>query len=334
MRNLTIIGRNWLSLRYSGIALSVLLCVAAVALSQRYSGPAMLFAVLIGLALHSCYDSKKLQPGIDWCAKPVAKIGVALLGFRVDFSDIGQIGISAMGLAITSLVITILFGTMAAKLVGVSRRFGVLISGAVSICGVSAAIAISSVLPKNNNSNKELALTVAGVSVISTAAMILYPIISEWLNHTDIQAGIFMGASIHDVAQVVGAGYSVSDNSGDTAIFVKLIRVSTLLPVVLVIAYLFNGRSVLGTENNSRYFPWFLFVYFIIAAANSFHLFPQLIQNLGVGLSILLLTTSIVANGLKTNVSEFVLLGRGPLILLIVTTVFIAIITLLGISFI
>jgi len=323
--------REWVSLRYPGIALSALLCVAAMAISQRYSGPAMLFAVLIGLALHSSYESKSLQPGINWCARPLAQFGVALLGFRVDFSDIDAIGFIVPVLVLACLALTIIAGVLFTKALGMSKRFGVLISGAVAICGVSAAIAISSVLPKSPSSDRELSLTVAGVSVISTIAMILYPIISQWVSHTELESGIFIGASIHDVAQVVGAGYSISDGAGDTAVFLKLIRVSALLPVVLAIGYLVGRTSIKDEQKSSFFFPTFLIAYFIIAAANTLHLLPELIVQIGVKMSKVCLVTAIVANGLKTDLKDIALMGRTPLLALVSITVFMAAISLIGI---
>jgi uncharacterized integral membrane protein (TIGR00698 family) len=201
----------------------------------------------------------------------------------------------------------------------------------VAICGVSAAVAISSVLPKNENSNRELALTVAGVTGMSTLAMILYPLISQWLNHSDIEAGIFIGASIHDVAQVIGAGYSISESAGDTATFVKLLRVSALLPVVVAIGFIFGRNTPQSGNGKLNLIPPFLIFYVVIAAINSLHYWPESIQTAGIEASKLFLVVSLVAIGLKTDLKDIALVGKKPLIALVVITILLAILILTGI---
>lgn len=323
-----------LKLHYSGVALVVLLGIAAMAISQKYSGPVMLFAILIGLSLHPAYDSVKLQPGIDWCARPLLLIGVALLGFRVDFHDFIALGYISPLITIICLLFTILFGITFSKLIGIPNRLSILISGAVAICGVSAAVAISSALPKNESQDRDLTLTVAGVTAMSTLAMIIYPVISEWLNHSNLQAGLFLGASIHDVAQVVGAGYSISDDAGNNATLVKLIRVSALLPVVLVISLIFRKqKQQFNTQQGFSLLPPFLIAYIIIAALNSFHVFAPSIQDLGINASKYCLVISLVAIGLKTDLKGISTVGRAPLILLVSATLMLALAALLLIHF-
>ena len=332
---------DWLALRYSGIFLCVLLGVAAMAIAHRYTAPVMLFAVLIGLALRPSYDSAAIRPGVDWCARPLLLAGVALLGFRVDIGMLSQAGWAVPALALVCLLLTILAGTLLAKLMGMASQFGLLIAGSVAICGVSAAVAISSALPKRSTSDRELALTVAGVTAMSTVAMIAYPVVSQLFGHTDVQAGIFIGASIHDVAQVVGAGYSISENAGDTATFVKLVRVSGLLPVMITIGFIFglSNSKVRDVSNSERpqpkfwdHVPPFLIAYIIIAGINSAHVLPAYIANFGAEASRYFLIISLVAIGLKTNLKDVALVGRTPLLVLILTTFFMAAIALLAIS--
>ena len=329
--------KDWFAQRYAGIALSVLLAIAALAIAHRYAAPVMLFAVLIGLALRPAYDANAIQPGVNWCARPVLLAGVALLGFRVDLGMLAEAGWIVPMVAFVCLILTILAGTVLAKFLGMSSPFGMLVGGSVAICGVSAAVAISSALPKRDTADRELALTVAGVTAMSTVAMITYPLISQLFGHTDVQAGIFIGASIHDVAQVVGAGYSVSEHAGDTATFVKLIRVSGLLPVVIAIGLIYGAsknRSEAKTATASVFslFPPFLIAYIIIAGINSAHILPKYITDFGIDCSRYFLIISLVAIGLKTNLKDVASVGRQPLIALILTTIFMAAIALLAIE--
>jgi len=145
------------------------------------------FAVLIGLALRPSYDSEAIQFGVDWCARPLLLAGVALLGFRVDFGMLSQGGWAVLTLALMCLLLTILVGTLLAKLMGMTSQFGLLIAGSVVICDVSAAVAISSALQKRSAVDRELALTVAGVIAMSMLAMIAYPVVSQLFGHIDAQ---------------------------------------------------------------------------------------------------------------------------------------------------
>ncbi len=337
MISLLNLNRDWLAQRYAGIMLSALLAIAAMAIALRYSAPVMLFAVLIGLALRPAYDSKPIQPGVNWCARPVLLAGVALLGFRVDLGMLSEAGWMVPMVAFACLLLTIIAGALLAKIMGMSSPFGVLVGGSVAICGVSAAVAISSALPKRDTTDRELALTVAGVTTMSTIAMIAYPLISQLFGHTDVQAGIFIGASIHDVAQVVGAGYSISEYAGDTATFVKLIRVSGLLPVVVAVGLIYGvGKNQSYSEPTKpkvlNHFPPFLIAYIIIAGINSTHILPQSIVDFGIECSRYFLIISLVAIGLKTNLKDVASVGRQPLIALILTTLFMASISLLAIE--
>ena len=323
----------FLKLRFSGMVLVVLLGIAAITTSKMYAIPVMLIAIITGLILHPAYESKKLRPGIDWCARPLLLTGVALLGFRVNFQDIAALGLITPLIALSALAINILIGSLAARLIGIPTRLAIIICGAVSICGASAAVAIASALPKYKNQERDLALTIAGVTLLSTWAMITYPLISQVLSHSDIEAGIFIGASIHDVAQVVGAGYSISDSAGDTATLVKLVRVSALLPVVIIVSFLFRDKKQNESSQRLSLIPPFLIVYLIITGLNSVSFFPDVIQNFGIQASKYCLIISLVAIGLKTNLNNIASVGDSPLALLAGATLSIAVFSLLLIGF-
>ena len=113
---------------------------------------------------------------------------------------------------------TIILGVILARVFGLQKRFGALTGGSVAICGASAALAISSIMPNSEHKERDTLLTVIGVTAMSTIAMILYPIIVNYLEFDAHNAGVFLGGTIHDVAQVVGAGYSVSPETGVVSI--------------------------------------------------------------------------------------------------------------------
>ena len=151
-------------------------------------------------------------------------MGVALLGARITFEQIGGLGWFNGGLMVAGVVLTIAFGVGAAKALGLSRRLGVLTGGATAICGASAAIAIATILPRDERSERELVFTIAGVTVLSTLAMIVYPVLATMIGLDAQQTGGFLGGTIHDVAQVVGAGYRISPEVGDYAVLTRCLR--------------------------------------------------------------------------------------------------------------
>jgi uncharacterized integral membrane protein (TIGR00698 family) len=227
--------------------------------------------------------------------------------------------------------VTIAFGIAAAKVFGLSRRLGILTGGATAICGASAAIAIATVLPRDERSERELIFTIAGVTALSTAAMVVYPLVVKWTGLDAHQAGVFLGGTIHDVAQVVGAGYSISGEVGDAAVLTKLLRVAMLLPVVTALSLAVRHglkRSGQTTRSGDPLLPAFLlaFVGFVVAA--SLGLIPK---PAGVALNEIAracLVVAIAAVGLKTSPLEMKKVGVRAFALLATETVFLAVLIL------
>ena len=311
---------------YPGATVSVLLALAAYALSEHYGAPVMLFALLLGMAVNFLGEDERCGPGIEFCSKSVLRAGVALLGLRVTAGHLMDLGWIPALLVVAAVVLTTGLGAVLGKTLGLGAKLGVLTGGSVAICGASAAIAISSVLPDREQADKQLVFTIIGVTTLSTLAMIVYPAIAGMLQLTDVEAGVFLGGTIHDVAQVVGAGYSVSDRAGDLATIVKLLRVAMLVPMVIAIMYVFRHR----TSGNTATFPGFLFVFIGLAALNSFGLIPEVITDFGNSLSRACLVTAIAAVGMQTALREIARVGWSPVMLMLVETGFIAAVVLAG----
>ena len=206
---------------------------AATFLSEHYGAPQMLFALLLGLAMNFLSGDGPCAPGIEFTARQVLRIGVALLGLRITFGQIAELGWQPAVIVVVSVVLTIGVSMLAARLMGFQTLFGLLSGGATAICGASAALALAAALPAHPLKERATLFTVVGVSALSTVAMIVYPMLAHAFGLDPALAGIFLGATIHDVAQVVGAGYSMSQETGDVATLVKLMRVAMLVPVIV-----------------------------------------------------------------------------------------------------
>lgn len=305
-----------------GLSIAVLVALAASWLADHYQAPVMLFALLLGMAVNFAGQDPRCRPGIDFAGRHVLRIGVALLGARITFDQVLALGGGTLLITTSAVVLTILTGWGLARLMKERGDFGILTAGSVAICGASAALAIASVLPPSPTRERDTVLTVVAVTALSTIAMVVYPVIAAGLGFNDAHTGVFLGATIHDVAQVVGAGYGVSQVAGDTATIVKLFRVALLLPVVVLIALAFRGRGASGA-GRSPLIPAFLVGFALLVAVNSTGQAPDLLmQTLGDS-SRWFLVTAIAAVGAKTALGDLVHVGWKPILLILLETVFV-----------
>ena len=159
------------------------------------------------------------------------------------------------------------------------------------------------------------------VTTFSTIAMVVYPLITDWLNMDDQSAGLFLGATIHDVAQVVGAGYSVSPEAGDTATLFKLIRVAMLVPVVLLLTFAFREKEAKVTWS---IVPLFIVGFCLAVLINSTGLLAEWLHTFLVDMSRWCLVAGIVAIGIKARLQSIFNIGFTATLLVLLETVFIA----------
>ena len=315
-----------------GVSVSVITGLAALFLSDHYGSPAMLFALLIGMAVSFLYraDSPSTE-GIDFCASTLLRTGVVLLGLRLALEDLTALGWDTLGLLCFAVLTTILLGIGLAKIFGLKGQLGALTGGAVAICGASAALAISTILPKGQHHERDTLVTVIGVTAMSTIAMVLYPIIDVQLNLSDSEAGIFLGGTIHDVAQVVGAGYSISQEVGDMATLTKLVRVAMLVPVVMIMVLVVAKTLSVGIKSrqtNSPKIPLFLVGFVMMMLVNSFFVLPESVVEVGSQISRFFLIVSIAAIGMKSNLGQLINVGVRPIIMIFAETLWLALIIL------
>lgn len=310
---------------FPGVAVATAVALAASFIAQRYGAPAMLMGLLLGMAFHFLNETPRVGPGLELVAVKALRLGVALLGLRLTVADVASLGWTPVLLVVCAVLATLLFGVVLGRLLGCERQLGVLTGGSVAICGASAAMAISSVLPKGPDTQRQTLFTIIGVTSLSTIAMVLYPIIGDVLQFNDQEMGIFIGATIHDVAQVVGAGYSVSPTTGDLGTFIKLLRVAMLVPIVLVIGIIFRNKvSAAADREKAPAFPLFLIGFIVLFAINSTGLIPgDLIQPVA-NLAPALLLVAIAALGIRTSMQEVMTIGLKPVLLIVGETLFIA----------
>ena len=313
---------------FPGLLFAAMVAMAAQFLSDHYGAPVMLMAILLGIPFQFLSTENRTSLGIGFASRRVLRIGVALLGVRVSIDMVSDIGFANVALIASGVVLTILLGLLTAPLFGRSRSFGFLVGGAVAICGASAAMAIASLLPKGETTERDVTFTVVSVTLASTVAMISYPVLISYLGMDSQSAGVFLGGTIHDVAQVVGAGYSVSDETGDISTLVKLFRVGMLAPVVFIGA-LFLRQSGKGVDRTPLV-PGFVIGFLVLAGINSLGWLPIWAIQSADTVSRACLVTAVAAVGMKTSFEDLRLVGKSAPLMILILTVALAIYVLLG----
>jgi uncharacterized integral membrane protein (TIGR00698 family) len=311
---------NWQSIRLQvwrllpgvGLALSVALAAAGGEhLSWQWLRlrlPATVLALVIGMVLHRLSLLSMMTPGLIFSVKKLLRWAIALLGLRVAIADIVSLGLTTALIVVAAMAVTLLAGLWFGRLFGRSAAYGALAGGATAVCGASAALAISTVLPSGKDNEPDTAFVVLMCNALATVAMIVYPLLATALHFNDRAAGILFGATIHDVAQVVGAGLAVSDTATDVATIVKLFRVFLLLPVVLGIGWYFAGRG--GVTGGAKVpVPVFALVFLALAGLNSLVGVPSTLRDGLLEASRWGLLIAIAALGLNTSIAAMVRLG-------------------------
>lgn len=293
---------------FPGLVLCVTIAAAASFLSEHYGGPALLFALLIGMAFNFLMEEGKAKIGVEFASRFMLRLGVGLLGIRITMQDIAAFGWRTPVVVAGLLALTLGAGFVAARLFGRQWRFALMTGGAVAICGASATLAIAAVIPHNDKTERNVLFTVVAVTTLSTVAMIVYPVIFGALGLEDREIGFLIGATIHDVAQVVGAGYSISDVAGDAATVVKLLRVAFLPVVLMVIVLALRGQ---GAGGKVPLLPWFMVLFIALSVTGSAFSVPAAISGPIELVSRAMLVTAIAALGVKTSLKAMLAVGSG-----------------------
>ena len=293
-----------------GIVLACLLGLAAMWVGQAWPIPPVLAALALGIGLSFLFDRLALTGGIEVSARDLLRVGVALLGAKVTFSEIAAMS-WAVPVILAATGLCLFLGVRIGKLCGLDTPLATVCAGAVAICGASAALAVSSAFPPRPNADAEAATVVAGVTVLGTIAMIAYPLLSHLLGFDAAETGIFLGASLHEVAQAVGAGFAVSDDVGHVATTAKLVRVAALAPLVLLVGWMVTAKAPREAgAARPALLPWYLVAFIALAAMASFNLFDPQVADAASQTSRFFLLTAIAALGLKTKPGK--LLKAGP----------------------
>lgn len=308
------------------VAVAVIAVYGAPYIARVFTIPAMVLALIVGIMLNPVAVRPTFKAGLTFCVKQLLRWAVALLGLRIALGDIAALGVSTGIVIVASMAVTIVAGFVFARMLGLTATYGALAGSATAVCGASAALATATVLPEYRGKDADVIFVVIAVNALATVGMVFYPPLAAALGFDQHVTGILLGGTIHDVAQVVGAGYAVSDATGNTAVIVKLFRVFLLLPVVLTVGWWFS--RVGAAANAARVpVPVFAFVFLALCLVNSFLPSTALASLYGGVKSWLVeastdgLLIAISALGLGTSFSSITSLGWRHMVTVVGTTV-------------
>lgn len=310
---------------WAGLALTT--CIAALAYSLanleavRSLGLSPLtFAIILGMVAGNTFFPKiapLTHTGVDFCKNRFLRAGIVLFGFRLTFQDAAAVGVS--GLVLDAAIILAVFSL--AMLVGhrilkMDRQTCMLVGAGSAICGAAAVMAME---PVARAQAHKVSVAVATVVVFGSISMFLYPLLYPLLGFSEHHFGIFIGSTVHEVAQVVAAGDAVSAEAANSAVITKMLRVMMLAPFLILVAWWAQRRGWLGDTADGRKapsaVPWFAVGFVLVVALNSTGWIPVEVARILVEVSTLLLVTAMAALGLRTHASAIRQAGLAPLAL-------------------
>ncbi|MBE2276735.1 MAG: YeiH family putative sulfate export transporter [Rhodobacteraceae bacterium] len=292
-------------------------CLAATAtIGWRLLGqPALLgplvLAMLGGIILGNAgLVGAEFTPGARFAMRPVLRAGIVLLGFNLTLADLGGLGLGGLAMIVALVATTFLAVRWMGRLLGVSPQLRELIAAGTAICGASAVLGVNTVTKARD---EDVAYAVACVTIFGSIAMVLYPVLQGMLGFDEHAYGLWAGSSLHEVAQAVGAGFSVSDTAGETATVAKLGRVILLAPLILGLGF---ARSIgKGGEATVQVIPWFVFGFLLAVVLNSVLPLPEDLISAFRQASSFMLAMALCAMGLETRVRRLFAEGLRPLVL-------------------
>lgn len=318
MRSIIVERAASLTSRLPGLLFAVMLGSLSLLVSELTGITPYLLAIVAGMFLGRPGRSRLLSPGTAHAATWLLRAGIVLMASRLELVQVTALGWSTICLALLAAIIAGILGFLLARVLGLGAEPGLLLAGAVSICGASAAIALVSVMDQRKLQKGLLVAVLVCVTALSTLSMFFYPLWAEYLQLDSRQSGILMGASIHDVAQVVGAAYAISPDAGDTAIVTKMLRILLLIPVMLLAGIMTHARS-LHQNHNWRHWlklPGFIWLFLLVFILSNLGIVPSSVGAIAPGISSLAFASALAAAGMRVSLQGLLSCGWRPVIVM------------------
>jgi uncharacterized integral membrane protein (TIGR00698 family) len=302
-----------------GLALAAAIAGVGFALNRlphMHAMSPLILSIILGMAVHNgLHTPLRCRPGVKFALRRVLRLAIILLGLQLTVAQVLAVGGAGLAIVVASLTATFLFTLWLGRRLGVDLKLAELIAAGTSICGASAVIAANTV---TEGSDEDVAYAVACVTVFGSAAMLLYPALGGLL-HLDARGfGLWAGASIHEIAQVVAAAFQSGTQAGELATIAKLSRVALLAPVVILLGLAARRGWGGGESRQTRAaapFPWFVIGFIAMIGFNSLDLLPAADHAMAAPVTTFLLSVALAAMGLETDIRKLKAEGLRPLLL-------------------
>jgi uncharacterized integral membrane protein (TIGR00698 family) len=295
----------------------------------------LVIAVVIGFLIANLFKiPDSFLPGTTFTVKKILKLGIILIGFKISLADINSLGLKGLVVILLSVSFCFYFTMWLGKKMGIEKKLAILLAAGTSICGASAIIATGSVIKSDE---KDSAISVAVISVIGTIFMVLYPVAFHTFGMGKLIYSVWAGSSIHEVAQVVAAGFSVSEEVGNYSSMVKMSRVTFIIPVTLILLF----REIRQVNSEAKTIslkdlniPWFVIGFVLMILLNSMAIIPDAIKTYIIQLDNILLTAAMFSLGTDINFSKVKETGLQPFYLCLASSIVISTVSLISTLFI
>lgn len=272
------------------------------------------FAIIIGMIIGNIFNKfipDNFREGITFSSKRILRFAIILYGFRITFQQIFAVGLDGLFADIVMLTTTYLFGYyLGTRVFKLDKDLCMLTAIGSSICGAAAVLGTDAVLKAKAH---KVSLAVATVVLFGTISMFLYPFLFKIGILSPEYFGIYIGSTIHEVAQVVAAGSAITPAAMDTAVIVKLTRVMMLVPYLFLLGLYLAKKS--GTKREKIPMPWFAIMFVVVCGLNSLNLLPEAVRSFIIEFDVFLLTMAMFALGVETNFDKIKGLGWKPILL-------------------
>ncbi|AOP42580.1 YeiH family putative sulfate export transporter [Edwardsiella piscicida] len=307
----------------TGIITAVSMWAGALPWVEQLGFGALTLAIILGILIgNSVYPALSIpcSVGVHLAKQKFLRLGIILYGFRLTFQQIADVGLTGIVTDALTLSSTFLLALwLGRKVFGMDKQTVMLIGAGSSICGAAAVMATEPVVKADAS---KVSVAVSTVVIFGTIAIFLYPWLYQlnahyqWVAMTQESFGIYIGSTVHEVAQVVAAGRAISDDTGNAAVIAKMIRVMMLAPFLLILSSaLSRGAGNASGKKAPITIPWFAVIFILVAGVNSFNLLPGALVHALITLDTILLAMAMAALGLTTHISAIRQAGIRPIIL-------------------
>lgn len=295
---------------FSGLAL----LLAKVEVIAAWNFNSLTLAIILGMVISNLMPRlvhQECRAGVVFSAKKILRLAIVLYGFRITFQQIAAVGMQGFFADVIMVTTTYLLGYyLGTRVLKLDKDLCMLTAIGSSICGAAAVLGTDGVLKAKSH---KVSLAVATVVLFGTISIFLYPLIYK-LGWLDMSAfGIYIGSSVHEVAQVVAAGGAISPSVMDTGVIVKLTRVMMLVPYLFMLSFYLARKS--GSKMSEIQIPWFAILFILVCGINSLNLLPEVAKVSIIELDIFLLTMAMFGLGVETNFEKIKDLGFKPILL-------------------